>query len=238
MLPGNVSCGAASAVATKLSNPDVIAYTDTGAEHEDNARFMDDCKKAFNWQVTILKSKKYNDTWDVWEKNHYLSGIAGAPCTKALKVQPRLDFQQPGDVHIFGYTADKRDVTRAEAFDENWPELNVEFPLIEQGLTKAACIDMIRQWGLSEPLTYAQGLPNANCIPCVKSQSPDYWALIRKQYPDKFNRMVTLSRDLKVRLAKLNGERIFIDEIPNNQPTTKPIVADCDFLCQIALEDA
>ncbi len=34
------SCGAASAIATKLSKPDVIAYCDTGYEDYDNSRFM------------------------------------------------------------------------------------------------------------------------------------------------------------------------------------------------------
>ena len=36
------SCGAASAVATKLSNPDVVAYCDTGSEDYDNKRFFND----------------------------------------------------------------------------------------------------------------------------------------------------------------------------------------------------
>lgn len=35
-----------------------------------------------------------------------------------------------------------------------------------------------------------------------------------------------------------NNVRIFIDEIPADWPTTNPIAPACDFLCQIALEDA
>jgi 3'-phosphoadenosine 5'-phosphosulfate sulfotransferase (PAPS reductase)/FAD synthetase len=83
------SCGAASAVATKLAvekYADVkIVYCDTGAEHEDNKRFMADCEKWFNQKITVLKSEKYADTWDVFEKTKYLVGVGGARCTTELK---------------------------------------------------------------------------------------------------------------------------------------------------------
>jgi hypothetical protein len=84
------SCGAASAIATKLSQPDVIAYCETGSEHPDNKRFMRDLEEWFGQEITILQNPKFKDTWDVWEKRRYLAGIAGAPCTGELKVEPRL----------------------------------------------------------------------------------------------------------------------------------------------------
>jgi hypothetical protein len=49
--------------------------------------------------------------------------------------------------------------------------------------------------------------------------------------------MAKLSRDLGVRLARVHGERVFIDDIPADWPTTNPIVGDCDFLCAIAEGD-
>jgi hypothetical protein len=231
------SCGAASAVATKLSNPDVIAYCETGAEHPDNKRFMADCEEWFGKEITILQNPKYADTWAVWEKRRYLAGIAGAPCTGELKVQPRLEFQRDDDIHIFGYTADGPDVARAEGMGEHWPDLTTEFPLIERGLTKAACLAMIENAGIKPPLTYAQGFPNANCLPCVKATSAKYWALVRHHYPEQFDRMVRLSRELGARLARLNGERVFIDEIPLDHPMTEAMAPDCDFLCSLAEQD-
>jgi len=231
------SCGAASAVATKLSNPDIIAYCETGSEHEDNKRFMADCGEWFGKEITILKSEKYTDTWDVWEKRKYLSGIAGAPCTGELKVKPRLAFELPDDIHVFGYTADGPDVTRAKALVEHWPHLTCEFPLIERGLNKQACLAMVEDAGIQPPITYSWGFPNANCKVCVKATSPSYWALVRKCYPDDFKRMAELSRKLGSRLARVEGERVFIDEVPADHPTTKPIAPDCDFLCSIAEQE-
>jgi hypothetical protein len=231
------SCGAASAIATKLSNPDVIAYCDTGSEDYDNRRFMNDCREWFQYGITILKNDKYRDTWDVWEKKRFLSGINGAPCTGELKVAPRLLFQRPYDVHVFGYTADSNDIRRFESFKEHYPDLAVIAPLIEKGITKAACIAMLRTMGVKEPRVYAMGFQNANCIPCVKATSPDYWALVRLHFPYEFNRMVALSRSLGVRLTRIKGERIFIDEIPADHPTTKPIAPECDFLCSMVEQE-
>lgn len=231
------SCGAASAIATKLSKPDVIAYCETGSEHPDNKRFMADCEEWFGQEILILKNEQFKDTWAVWEKRRYISGIAGAPCTGELKIKPRLEFERPDDIHVFGYTADWRDAQRVDALRENWPDLTVEAPLVDRGITKAACIEMLRRAGLKEPVTYAMGFPNANCLPCVKATSPAYWALVRQEFPEEFERMAKLSRELGARLTRINDERIFIDEIPEGHEVVDAIAPDCDFLCAIAEQD-
>jgi len=231
------SCGAASAVATKLIKPDVIAYCEVGSEDVDNMRFKVDCENWFDQKITLLRNDKYKDTWDVWEKRRYISGIAGAPCTSELKIKPRLDFQLPDDIHVFGYTADSNDMKRAEALRKNWPELNIITPLIDKGLNKKACLSMIESAGIKPPKVYALGFPNANCIPCCKSQSPSYWALIRKEFPIEFERMNKLSRDLGAKLVRIKGDRAFIDEVPEGQATTNAIAPECDFLCSIAEQE-
>jgi hypothetical protein len=231
------SCGAASAVATKLAHPDVIWYAATGAEDEDNARFMRDCQAWFRMPVEVLSNPDYADTWAVWEKRQYIAGINGAPCTGLLKVAPRVAAQRPGDVHIFGYTADGPDVKRAAMLREHWPDLIVETPLIDRGIDKAACLALLEKTGIAPPRTYALGFPNANCIPCCKATSPAYWALVRKHYPVQFNRMAELSRRLGVTLTRLKGDRAYIDEIPEDYPVTEPIAPACDMLCQLAERD-
>ena len=231
------SCGAASAVATKLTPEAVPVYCDTRSEHPDNERFLTDCERWFDREIIRISSDEYHDTWDVWTRRKYLSGIDGAPCTVALKVAPRLDFQRVDDIHIFGYTADGADVARAKRFKEHWFELDSRFPLIEAGLVKAACLELCERAGIKPPLTYGWGLPNANCLPCVKATSPDYWALIRLHVPEKFDRLAKLARELNVRLARIKDERVFIDDIPADWPTTKPLVPSCDFLCAIAEKD-
>ena len=231
------SCGAASAVATKLTEPDVIAYCHTGSEDEDNDRFMKDCARWFCKPITHLRNEKYTDTWDLWETRRFISGVAGAPCTIELKVAPRLKFQQAGDVHVFGYTANAGDVKRAEALRENWPELNISTPLIDRGITKAACLAIIQSAGIKPPRVYEMGFPNANCIPCCKATSPRYWALVRLRFPAEFERMALLSREIGARLSRIDNERIFIDEIPADFPITEAIAPECDFLCGLAEQE-
>jgi hypothetical protein len=166
----------------------VVARCATGAEHEDNDRFEKDCAKWFGVPVVTIKSGKYADVWGRMGKAQYIAGIAGAPCTVEMKVGPRLDFQRVDDIHVFGYTADADDVRRAERLRETFFELTIETPLIDRGITKAGCLDMIGRAGMAPPLTYALGFPNANCIPCGKSTSPNYLALVRLHFPDKFER--------------------------------------------------
>ena len=231
------SCGAASAVATKLLPQAIPVYCETGAEHSDNERFLSDCERWFGRSIVRLKSDEYEDTWDVWQRTRWLAGINGARCTIELKVAPRLAFQRPDDIHVFGYTANGPDADRAVRLRANYPELEILTPLIERGLTKEACLEMVQRAGIVLPPMYALGFHNNNCVPCVRATSPAYWALVRKQFPDKFERMAKLSRELGVRLCRINDERRFIDEIPLEQPTTNPLQPACDFLCHLAEQE-
>lgn len=73
------SCGATSAVAAKLAiarYPEtVVAYCDTGGEHPDNVRFLKDCERWFGREIQVLRSERYRDIWDVFEKTRYLAGV-------------------------------------------------------------------------------------------------------------------------------------------------------------------
>lgn len=237
------SRGAASAVATKLvlsadrTNEVIPVTCVTGSEHPDNDRFEAECEGWFGRPIKRLQNTKYRDTWNVWEERKYIAGINGAPCTAELKVVPRVEFQRIDDIHVFGYTADKQDIARAARLREHFFELTIETPLIDRGLDKSACLGMVSRAGLTLPITYELGFPNANCIPCGKSTSPNYLALVRLHFPDRFWRYNALCRKLGVRPIRINNERVYPDEIPDDWPTTDPIVPACDFLCQIAEQE-
>jgi hypothetical protein len=209
------STGAASAVMTwhaLLRWPDaIIARCETANEDPDNYRFEADVMAKLNRTVTLLKSDEYDSVWDVWQKKRYMSGIKGAPCTTAMKIAPRLAFQRPTDIHVFGYTADAEDVARYERLKENYPELTVRAPLIDQGVTKAGSMALVERWGLKLPRSYAMGFPNANCLQtgCVKATSPDYWSLYRYRFPDQFARTAAYAREIGCRLTRINDARLF-----------------------------
>jgi hypothetical protein len=215
----------------------VLAYCETGAEHPDNERFLADLVRWYNRPIERLRSQRYASTWDVWEQRRYLAGIDGALCTVELKIMPRIAWQMPTDIHVFGYTADARDVERADRLRATYFEMEIRTPLIDEGVTKAGCLAIVERAGIKLPVMYGLGFHNNNCIPCVKATSPNYWANVRKHFPAEFERMAALARSLDVRLCRIKDERRFIDEIPDDWPTTDAVAPACDFLCHIAAQD-
>lgn len=231
------SAGAASAVAAKLiiaENPTnlILAYTDPGAEHEDNKRFLDECEQWFGYPVTRLKSEKYADTWDVWEKTKFLVSPQGARCTTELKKKIRRQFQELEDVQVFGYTSEEQH--RADRFREQNPEVNLRTPLIEHGLSKQDCLAMIHRSGIELPAMYKLGYQNNNCIGCPKG-GMGYWNKIRKDFPEVFNRMAKLERTLGNTVLRAGGKPLFLDELdPNRGNHATEASFECSLLCSIA----
>lgn len=214
------SCGAASAVAAKLAverygKQCIPTYCDTSAsEHPDNARFMRDVIAWIGSSVTILHSKKYLNVDDVIERTKYMAGIHGARCTTEMKKLPRFEFQEPDDLHVFGFTADEPE--RIASFKLNNPELSLWFPLQEQYISKTECFRRLTEAGIALPVMYSLGYRNNNCIGCVKATSAKYWNMIRRDFPDVFARRADQSRRLDVRLTRVNGKRSFLDELPED----------------------
>lgn len=233
------SCGAASAVAAKIAlekyGPQTrFCYTDTGSEHRDNVRFISDCEKWLGIKVEVLRSKEYKDTWEVFEKNRFLSSPQGARCTAALKKIPSRQVLEVGDVEVFGYTAEES--KRLERFKQQNPERVIDCPLIDKHLTKQDCFGILHSAGIELPAMYKLGFRNNNCIACVKARdSIDYWKRIRKYFPEQFLRMATLERELSYPINRIGvkGERkkIFLDEIPDGEPEQNDPDISCGLFC-------
>lgn len=208
------SCGAASAVALKLVahlNPLAI-YCDTSKdEHSDNARFRKDVERWTGIPVTIIRSKEYTSVEEVWDARQFMSGPGGAPCTVEMKKVPRFQFQDIDDIHVFGYTTDEID--RLNKFELDNHELNLAWPLIQAGMTKDDCLRLIADAGIEIPIMYRLGFKNNNCLGCVKATSKRYWNMIRKYFPDVFQRRCEQSRRIGAKLVRHNKDRIFLDEL-------------------------
>lgn len=231
------STGAASFAAAQITlrdTPDaLLVRCETNNEDPDNYRFEADAMRRLNRSVTLLKSDEYASVWDVWQRRRFIAGPHGATCTGEMKIAPRVAFQRPDDVHVFGYTNDSADRTRFANLKENFFEMTLRAPLIDAGVTKAGAMAMVERAGLELPRSYAMGFPNANCLGtgCGKATSPNYWSLYRNHFPEQFARTAAYSRSINARLTRINNERIFLDEIPDDWPMTQPIIPACDFLC-------
>ena len=219
------SCGAASAVAAKLSPGSVLAYCYVANEHPDNLRFLKDCEKWIGTEILVLKSEKYADCWQVWEERRYLNGPAGALCTVEMKKKVRQKFSQPDDIHVFGFTVEE--MHRAERFCRNNPEIEARFPLIQHGLGKGDCYDIIRDAGIALPAMYKLGYHNANCVGCVKGGS-GYWNKIRRDFPAVFERMAAIEESIGA--SCMNGKPLRTLD-PNAGTEDELQLDECGLFC-------
>lgn len=210
------SCGEASAVAAYLAvqkheNVHVVYCNTLSAEHPDNRRFLNDVANWIGVPITIIGATKYESVDDVFERERYMAGIKGARCTTEMKKVPRNVFQRADDLHIFGFTADEP--KRFRDFQGNNPELQLEWILGDQFIRKSDCARILSQAGIKRPEMYDLGFEHNNCLGCVKASSPSYWQRVAKHFPAVFQRRCVQSRDIGARLVRVNGVRIFLDEL-------------------------
>ena len=230
------SCGAASAVATKLTlaaHPDaVIAYCHVIEEHPDNGRFLRECEEWFGRRVQVLRADKYGGSiYEVFRQRRYLGGHRGAPCTLLLKKEVRRQFERPDDVHIFGYTSEEQG--RVDRFIDANPETLIETPLLDQGLGKADCLSMVARAGIELPAMYRLGYQNNNCVGCVKGGA-GYWNKIRRDFPSRFADMARTERLIGYALCRVRGQRTFLDELPEDAGNpVKDAPPSCSFNCEL-----
>jgi 3'-phosphoadenosine 5'-phosphosulfate sulfotransferase (PAPS reductase)/FAD synthetase len=213
----------------------IVAHCDLGdSVHEDNHRFIDDLEGWYGRPILRLKSEIYANVDAVFEHRKYLAGVNGAPCTGAMKFAPRMDFQLPSDTHYWGYAADGRDAKRFRDMVKAYPDLKQRAPLIDIGMRKRDTHAFLAESGIRRPYVYEIGMPNGNCLCCVKASSPNYWAHQRKYFPLVFARRAAQCRKYGARLTRINGVRIFIDEIPLDWPTEiKDNFGGCGFHCAV-----
>lgn len=243
------SCGAASAVATKLAIAKYGATHDVQIinaflqeEHEDNRRFAADCEPWFGQPINVLRDEKYGASIiQVFKRRQYMKGPKGAPCSKALKRDLLDSWSQPGDIMVFGYTMEEAD--RLDDFRERNPARPVIAPLIDAGLGKEDCKAMVSRAGIVLPIMYLMGYDNANCIGCVKG-GEGYWRAIREDFPEYFEAICLLQDEigegswfLRYRSGPRAGERFPLRDLPAGTARRNEVLPSCSFFCEMAEQE-
>lgn len=238
------SCGAASAVATKLAIeenkraanplPLVVVRCWIAEEHPDNDRFAADCEKWFGVPILTLKAEKYQGSiYEVFRQRKYISGISGAPCTLLLKKEVRRAFQQPGDIHVFGYTSEESN--RIERFIDANADIKTWFVLEDKGLMHSDTLAMVERAGIELPTMYKLGYKHNNCRGCARATGAGYWNKIRVDFPADFKLMADASRLLGVKMARIGEERVSLDDLPTDAGNyaDEPEI-QCGIFCELA----
>ena len=244
------SCGAASAVATKIilaqdrESEIVIVNAFVQEEDTDNRRFLADCESWFGRQITVLRDEKFGaSTHEVWRRKRYMKGPRGAPCSLELKRKLLNAIAQPTDINVIGFTVEEED--RFFDLQDHLPGGNWRAPLIEKCLTKADCLAMLDLAHIQIPRMYRLGFENANCIGCPKG-GQNYWMKIRECFPEQFIQIRAIQDEigpgayfLQHRSGPRKGERMPLSELPEGSGgmgSGEPSFS-CSFFCEMARQD-
>lgn len=199
-------------------------------QHEDSLRFLDDTEKLLGRKIDKIQSEEYDSVDDVILTARYINGTMGAACTRLLKrdVRRKWEIEHPGrHTYVWGYDVSEKH--RAARTVMAMPEYNHEFPLIENGLTKAECHGMACNLDLKRPIMYDMGYPNNNCIGCVKG-GMGYWNKIRRDFPDVFKRRAEEERLIGHSCIK----GVYLDELdPDRGDMRLEVMEDCTITCQL-----
>ncbi len=235
------SCGAASAVATKLALAEfgreriVIYNAFLAEEHPDNRRFAADCERWFGHPIHVLRDEKWGaSAREVWRRERYMKGPFGATCSSRLKHDAIDAVCRKGDIHVLGFTA--TEAARAKRFLDTGSRC----PLIERGLTKPDCLAIIERAGIELPLMYRLGYNNANCIGCCKG-GMGYWNKIRRDFPGDFAEVAEIEAALGpgayIFYDPKTGIRYPLTQLDPTAGSHSEVLPDCSFVCAIAEED-
>ena len=239
------SCGAASAIATKLARAQHrtaefhIVNAFVKEEDEDNRRFLADFETWVGQRAVQLRDQKYGASADeVWRRKQFMKGLRGAPCSGALKRDVLDTFKRPDDLLVFGFTAEEQD--RFEDFVERNPMLRCSAPLVEAGVGKADCLAMVRRAGIQLPVAYRQGFQNANCIGCPKG-GEGYWNRVRKVHPIVFQKRLERQESIGPGAYffrdRATGERFGLKDLdPSAGRHDEPLPA-CSFFCEMTEQE-
>jgi 3'-phosphoadenosine 5'-phosphosulfate sulfotransferase (PAPS reductase)/FAD synthetase len=230
------SCGAASAVATILA---AVKYGEIEAvycrvveEHEDNLRFLDDFTRVTGIPVKVIVDEQHEGSiYKVFAKRGFIKNQYGAPCTMILKKDMRKSYQRPTDIQVFGYTVEEQD--RADRFIDGNNDVTEDFILIDNNVSKQDCYKHLTRLGLKLPAMYHLGYSNNNCIGCVKG-GMGYWNKIRKDFPDRFDKMAKLERIIGHAVNKDENGPVYLDKLaPDRGRFRVDMPADCGFTCEV-----
>lgn len=242
------SCGAASAVATKIALVEygdrvVIVNAFIANEDDDNRRFLTDCERWFDRKIIVLRDEKFDaDINQVFRRVGYIKGPRGAACTSRIKRGLLRTFEQSDDILVLGYTAEEQD--RYDDWRENWPDREIVAPLIDRGLTKDDCKAMVLRAGIELPSQYRRGYKNANCKTCVKGGLA-YFRAVQEDFPIEFEELcqsedfvVSLhgeqARILRHRSGPLKGQRFPLRELPPGPIDRSEAPPECGLFCEMA----
>jgi hypothetical protein len=188
------SGGRTSAVMTKLcfdkfkdTHDIAVVFSNTGCEHEDTLKFVNQCDKNFGWNVVWVEAvinpeygkgirhkvvcyetaSRYGEPFEEHAKKYGIPGPGWSHCTRDLKQYPiedylksKLKWKKSEWIMAIGIRSDEID-----RVSPNKNKNRFVYPLVEAGWTKEDVINECLSWPFDLEL---KGEHYGNCVWCWK----------------------------------------------------------------------
>lgn len=208
----------------KLPKPDRIIIADTGREKTSTWDYLDEVIQpllsTIGIQVEIApRSLAYVDLYGhngdllipVYTKTGKLSAFCSSEWKKHVvrrylrrEHEPRLFLTAPPvtrAINWIGYAADEQRRIKLSREDKTGPWFR-RFPLVELGLKKADCQQIIRDAGLPMP-------PQSSCYICSNMTNTE-WREVRDNYPVDFESACVLDEQVRAEDIERGGSGVWL----------------------------
>jgi 3'-phosphoadenosine 5'-phosphosulfate sulfotransferase (PAPS reductase)/FAD synthetase len=126
---------------------DIVLFCDTGREHPDTYRFINDFEANEGIPITRLKYPGGFDGLLKAEKNKAIPNPVKRFCTKVLKIKTARRYLRSIGLfsyeNFIGFRSDEQ--LRVIRYKEKWQQVRTRFPLYEDGISKAIILDYWKQ---------------------------------------------------------------------------------------------
>ena len=197
-------------------------WCDTGAEHDLMYERIDYLEKAFkelhngDFELIRVKNEKHNSLEQYATKAKYMPSGQARYCTRMFKIEPIDDFlSTQGECELMiGFNSDEEGRTGNLGLKEN---VNYTYPLIENGLSRSDCEDLLRQYGMHPnfPVYMLRG----GCRMCFFKSEKEYRALYYLNRKE-FNKMIEFEESMQ-------DKRLKFYSIMSNGKSLKQLAKQC-----------
>ncbi|TIO74965.1 phosphoadenosine phosphosulfate reductase family protein [Mesorhizobium sp.] len=180
---------AALAVHMRQTRPDLdleYFFTDTGKELAEVYTFLDKLEGFLGKPITRLNPDRDFDFW-LKEYNHFLPSPKTRWCTRQLKLRPLeqwLRSDLDAGVVVHSYVAIRADEPSREGYQSTHANMQVHFPLRDDGINRAGVIETLESAGLGEP-EYYRWRTRSGCTFCFFQQKIE-WVRLMREHPQAF----------------------------------------------------
>ena len=179
----------------------VLLFHDTKREHPDTYRFLREMADKLGHPITEQSDGR--SVVELFREEGFLGNGQETPCTTDLKAKQGLAFinglrRDLGPavkiIKVVGYSAVEPKRVAKAVGRAHHDGVSVRFPVIEERITKQACVDWCQCAMGVKPSAMYEWSEHANCVGCVKGGRA-YWLKVHEHHPEIFEEMAALEEE-------------------------------------------